>query len=196
MVPRPTDVAMTPTSIVVLSLSMSADAFAAAVGRGAAHRPGLLGAMRTGLVFGAVEALTPLLGWSLGLVAAGFVTAVDHWIAFVLLGAVGTRMALDALSRRRGDGQGPGRGLAALLATAVGTSIDAAAVGISLAFLQANILVIAAAIGVATFTMASLGMLVGRAAGTRLGRIVEFAGGLALVGLGTGILLEHTGWLA
>lgn len=187
---------MTPTSIAVLSLSMSADAFAAAVGRGAAHRPGLLGAMRTGLVFGAVEALTPLLGWSLGLVASGFVTAVDHWIAFGLLGVVGVRMALDAVRRQGGDAGAPRRGLTALLATAVGTSIDAAAVGISLAFLQANILLIAASIGLATFAMASLGMLVGRAAGARLGRIVEFAGGLALVGLGTGILLEHTGWLA
>lgn len=193
---------MTPTSIAVLSLSMSADAFAAAVGRGAAQRPGLLAALRTGLVFGTIEAITPLIGWSLGLAASGFITAVDHWIAFGLLGAVGLRMTVDGsrgLRRDRaagGDGARPRRkGVLALLATAVGTSIDAAAVGVTLAFLQANILAIAMAIGLATFAMASLGMLIGRAVGARLGSVAEILGGLALLALGIGILAEHTGVL-
>ncbi|GHD42644.1 putative manganese efflux pump MntP [Thalassobaculum fulvum] len=190
---------MTPTSIAVLSLSMSADAFAAAVGRGAAHRPSLFGAMRTGLVFGAIEAVTPLLGWSLGLAASGFVAAVDHWIAFGLLGLVGLRMAFDGsrrLSAAPSDRQpAVRRGLLPLLATAVGTSIDAAAVGVSLALLQADILAIAAAIGLATFAMASLGMMVGRAVGARLGNVAEIAGGLGLVALGSAILLDHTGML-
>ena len=80
---------VTPAAILVLSLSMSADAFAAAVGRGAAHRPTLPAAIKAGLVFGVIEATTPLIGWGLGRLAAEFVEQIDHWIAFGLLGLVG-----------------------------------------------------------------------------------------------------------
>ena len=186
---------MTPLSIVVLSLSMSADACAAAIGRGAVHRPTVPAAVRAGLVFGTIEAITPVIGWMLGLAASTYVTAIDHWIAFVLLGIVGGKMAIEALRR---DGaphvEAPtGKARIALIATAIGTSIDAAAVGVTLAFLNANIVVIALSIGLATFSMATLGMLIGRAVGARFGSIVEFIGGLALIGFGTKILLEHTG---
>ena len=87
---------MTPLAIAVLSLSMSADAFAAAVGRGAAHRPDFATTVRNGLVFGVIEAITPLIGWGLGVMAAGFVEQVDHWIAFGLLGAVGGKLLWEA----------------------------------------------------------------------------------------------------
>ena len=80
---------MTPGAIAVLSLSMSTDAFAAAVGRGASHRPDWRSAVKAGAVFGVIEAITPLIGWALGLIAAGFVEKVDHWIAFGLLAVVG-----------------------------------------------------------------------------------------------------------
>lgn len=187
---------MTPLSIAVLALSMSADACAAAIGRGAAHRPTLPAALRTGLVFGTVEAITPLIGWSLGLAASSFVTEIDHWIAFILLGVVGAKMAIEGFTRGAGDaGRPAGTGRLALLATAVGTSIDAAAVGVTLALLQANILVIALAIGCATFTLATIGLLVGRAVGARFGAIVEVLGGIALIVLGAKILAEHTGYL-
>lgn len=89
------------------------------------------------------------------------------------------------------DNPPKGRSLAALMATAVGTSIDAMAVAISLAFLQVNIVIVAVAIGLATFVMSSGGMLVGRLVGHRLGRLAELIAGLALCGLGTMILLEH-----
>lgn len=187
---------MTPLSIAVLALSMSADACAAAIGRGAAHRPTLPVALRTGLVFGTVEAITPLIGWSLGFAASSFVTEIDHWIAFILLAVVGGKMAIEGLSRDKDDAAPPAStGRLALLATAIGTSINAAAVGVTLALLQANILVIALAIGCATFTLATIGLLVGRAVGARFGAIVEVLGGIALVVLGTKILAEHTGYL-
>ena len=76
---------------------------------------------------------------------------------------------------------------------AVGTSIDAAAVGVGLAFIGANIWVIAASIGVTTFLLTTIGMLIGRAVGQRFGKIAELLGGLALVALGLMILLEHLG---
>nr|WP_312053471.1 manganese efflux pump MntP family protein [Brevundimonas diminuta] len=194
---------MSPVAIAVLSVSMSADAFAAAIGRGAQHRPTVSQALRSGLVFGVIEAITPLVGFALGVAAAGFVAAIDHWIAFGLLGAVGAKMIWEALKREEeaveaenASGKAASRGLLALVATAVGTSIDAGAVGVGLALLDANIWLIAACIGFTTFALATLGLLVGKAAGTRLGKIVELVGGVALIALGLKILLEHLGVLA
>ncbi|MNU76548.1 putative manganese efflux pump MntP [compost metagenome] len=191
---------MTPVAIAILSLSMSADAFAAAIGRGAQHRPTLPQALRSGLVFGVIEAITPLIGFALGVAAASFVAAIDHWIAFGLLGAVGGKMIWEALKPddeanedETATGRAASRGLVALIATAVGTSIDAGAVGVGLALLGANIWLIAACIGFTTFALATLGLLIGKAAGRRLGKIVELVGGVALIALGLKILLEHLG---
>lgn len=182
---------MAPFSILILAFSMSVDAFAAAVGRGAAlGRPRFSEALRTGAVFGLVEAVTPLIGWAAGVAASGFVQAIDHWIAFGLLSAVGVRMIHAAIWPTE-TAAPVSRSLGVLLATAVGTSLDAMAVGVSLAFLEVNILVIALAVGGATFLMASGGMLVGRLIGASLGRLAEAVAGLALIGLGVKILIEH-----
>ena len=82
-----------------LSLAMSTDAFAAAVGKGAAlHKPKLREALRTGLIFGVIEGSTPLIGWLAGRVAAPYVAAWDHWIAFVLLGTIGALMIRAGLT--------------------------------------------------------------------------------------------------
>ena len=186
---------MTPGAIAVLSLSMSTDAFAAAVGRGASRRPDWRSAVKAGAVFGVIEAITPLIGWTLGLLAAGLVEQIDHWIAFGLLGAVGGKMIWEALKPAEAeDNAAPARsGPWALIAMAIGTSIDAAAVGVGLAFLGANIWVIALSIGFTTFILTTIGMLIGRAVGARFGKAAEFVGGVALIALGTMILLEHLG---
>jgi putative Mn2+ efflux pump MntP len=185
---------MTPMSIAVLSLSMSADAFAASVGRGAAHRPPFATAVRNGLVFGLIEAITPVIGWSLGLVAAGFVERVDHWIAFCLLGAVGLKMIREAFQPVATDLDATmKRGLIALVATAIGTSIDAAAVGVGMAFIGANIWIIAAAIGFTTFVATTIGMLIGKVVGARFGKWAEGLGGVALIAIGVSILVDHLG---
>jgi putative Mn2+ efflux pump MntP len=197
-VARPVEiVAMAPLSIVLLSLSMSADAFAASIGRGAATRPSMAGTFKGALVFGTIEAITPLIGWSLGLATSSFIGAVDHWVAFALLAAVGGKMIFEALrSDRTADAGAGDRGTLTLIATAIGTSLDAAAVGVSLALIGANIVVIALSIGLATFTVTAIGQMIGRAAGARLGRTVEMMGGVVLIGIGTLILLEHTGHIA
>jgi putative Mn2+ efflux pump MntP len=189
---------MTPLAILVLSLSMSADAFAAAVGRGAAHRPSRPEAVKAGLVFGAIEATTPVIGWAMGRLAADYVEAIDHWIAFALLGLVGAHMIRESFAppEAEGDGATPKKaGKFALVATAIGTSIDAAAIGVGLAFINANIWIIAAAIGLTTFLCTTIGMLIGARIGVRFGKLAERVGGLALIVLGTFILLEHLGVL-
>jgi len=164
----------------------------ASVGRGAAGlRPSVTQALRTGLIFGTIEALTPLIGWAAGTAANQYVVAIDHWIAFALLAAVGLHMALGA--QRNTAGQAPASNLAATVVTAIGTSIDAMAVGVSLAFLEVNILVVALTIGFTTTLMSTAGMLTGRFLGQRFGRIAEILGGLALIALGAAILTDHLG---
>ncbi|SHL66716.1 manganese efflux pump MntP [Roseibium suaedae] len=182
---------MSPISIGVLAISMSIDAFIASVGKGAAmRRPSLSHALRTGAIFGVVEAITPLVGWAAGVAASRYVAAVDHWIAFCLLAAVGVRMVLEAWTREEEQDAAP-LSLWTTVVTAVGTSLDAMAVGVSLAFLHVNIFLIAFAIGAATMVMSSTGMLAGRFLGQRFGRIAETFGGCALCGLGAWILFEH-----
>lgn len=184
---------MAPFTIGLLAMSMSVDAFAASIGRGASTaRRGLAAILATGLTFGIIEAITPLIGWGLGMVASRYVEAVDHWIAFGLLASVGLHMAWHALTAE--EAATPRRGGRwALLATAIGTSLDAMAVGASLAFLDVNILVIAAAIGLATMAMSTLGLVLGRLLGQRFGRGTEVLGGVVLVIVGLTILYEHLG---
>lgn len=190
---------MTPAAIALLSVSMSTDAFAAAVGRGAAHRPTVPAAVRAGMVFGVIEAVTPVIGWSVGLIAADFVEAIDHWIAFILLALVGAHMIHEALQAEddAADDSRPRRsGPVALVATAIGTSIDAAVIGVGLALIGANIWIVAASIGVSTFILTTIGMLIGSRVGARFGKKAELLGGIVLIGLGLMILVDHLGLLA
>jgi manganese efflux pump family protein len=187
---------MSPFSIAVLAFGMSIDALIVSVGRGAVRTPRLGEAVRAGFVFGAVEATTPLVGWFAGMAAARYVAAIDHWIAFALLGAVGGQMLLQALRNDAAEAVAGGRtSLVALLATAFGTSIDAMAVGVSLALLDVDIVIIAAAIGATTFVMSTGGMIFGSLIGQRFGRWAGGFGGIALIALGTSILGEHLSWI-
>lgn len=184
---------MFPISIGVLAVGMSIDALIASLGRGASQtRPSLGTALRTGAVFGVVEMITPLIGWCLGTVASRYVQAFDHWIAFGLLGAVGAHMAWNAVARHPETApDAKSSTVLPLIVTAIGTSLDAMAVGVSLAFLEVNIIAIAFAIGLATMTLSTTGMLVGHYLGARFGRYAEVFGGLALISLGALILHEH-----
>lgn len=173
---------------------MSSDAFAAAVGKGTAlQKPRWSEALRTGAIFGVIEAITPLIGWALGLAAADYVKAWDHWIAFVLLLMLGGRM-LWAAVRKPDEVQiekPSSHGFWLLAVTGFSTSIDAMAVGVGLAFLDVNILPVAIAIGFATFAMVTIGVMVGRVLGNLAGRWAEAIGGLLLIGIGSMILYEH-----
>src|SRR3954471_25063944 len=174
--------------VVLLALSMSTDAFAAAVGKGARlDRPGLGEALRTGLIFGSIETATPLLGWAMGKAASRYIAAFDHWIAFTILAMVGGKMIWDALRREPDEEKPRSHSLAVLALTAVGTSIDALAVGVTLAIIGANIVVNALAIGTATFVMVTIGMLTGRYLGQKFGHYAEAAGCVVLILIGIAI---------
>ncbi len=188
-----------PISIVLLGLAMSTDAFAAAVGKGAAMaRPRLPDALRAGIVFGVIETITPAVGWLLGTTAASYVTEWDHWLAFGLLGALGLVMiwrglrdGADAPAEADPQASPERTSLLSLAVTGFATSIDAMAVGVSLAFVDTPIVIIVVAIGLSTTIMVTIGVMVGRLLGAAVGRKAEIAGGLILVGVGSAILYQH-----
>ena len=179
----------------VLSLAMSTDAFAAAVGKGAAlHRPQWREALRTGLIFGVIEGLTPVIGWALGQVAAPHVSAWDHWIAFTLLGLLGVRMIRAGLAEPEALVNKPAsHSFWVLVVTGFATSIDAMIVGVGLAIMGADIVMTALAIGVSTFVMVTIGVMLGRVLGQIAGRRAEVLGGIVLIGIGCLILYQHIG---
>jgi putative Mn2+ efflux pump MntP len=178
---------------ILLAFAMSTDAFAAAIGKGASfHKPRLADALRTGLIFGVIETLTPLAGWLLGAVASRYVVAWDHWLAFTLLSVLGVVMIRNGLQPQETQERQPGKpSFWALALTGLATSIDAMAVGVSLAFIDNNILVTAGAIGLATMVMVTVGVMLGRLLGNVVGKRAEILGGIVLIGIGTTILFEH-----
>jgi manganese efflux pump family protein len=181
---------MNPLMTLALAFSMSADAFAAALGKGAAlEKPCFGDAVRAGLVFGTVEAITPVVGWCAGVTASRFISAFDHWIAFVVLCAIGGKMLWDSLRDREKLTR---HSLTVLVSTAIGTSIDAMAVGVTLALIEANIAVAALAIGTTTFALATLGIMAGRIVGAKFGRLAEALGGIILIVIGIRILVGHS----
>lgn len=182
------------SATLLLAFGMSMDAFAASIGKGATlHKPKFSEAVRTGLIFGAIETLTPLVGWGLGMLASQFVLEWNHWIAFILLVFLGGRMIIEGFRGESDEAcEAPRRhGFWLLVTTAFATSLDAMAVGVGLAFLQVSIVTTALAIGCATFIMSTLGIMVGRFIGPLLGKRAEILGGIVLFGIGSEILWSH-----
>lgn len=143
--------------------------------------------------FGLFQAAMPVVGWLAGRSVREYIESWDHWVAFTLLAVIGGKAILDAL---RGDDDGrrvpdPTRGLSLVLLS-VATSIDALAVGLSLALLDVTIWYPATVIGVVTAALTVCGMLIGARVGRRFGRRVRVVGGLILIAIGAKILVEHT----
>ena len=152
-------------------------------------------ALRAGVIFGTIEGLTPIIGWLLGLAAAQYISAWDHWIAFILLGVLGLHMIYAGLKPESDGGAANAtkrmHGFWSLAATGLATSIDAMVVGVGLAFLDVNIGVVALVIGLTTLVMVTLGIMLGRILGRLAGKRAEIMGGLMLIAIGTTILHEH-----
>ena len=180
-------------ALLLLAFSMSTDAFAAAVGKGASlNRPRFFEALRMGVIFGTIEAITPVIGWLIGKSAASYVEAWDHWVAFFLLLALGLHMVYEGFRPRGEEVDKPSRqSFFKVSLTALGTSIDAMAVGVGLAFIDVNIWLAAVLIGLATTLMVTLGVMLGRFVGAVIGHWAEMFGGITLIGVGFWILLSH-----
>ena len=184
---------MNPIALLLLAFAMSTDAFAAAIGKGASlKKPQFSEALRMGLIFGSIEAITPLIGWLMGKSAAVYVQAWAHWIAFFLLVALGLHMIYEGLKPSSEAVEKPTKhSFLKVSLTALGTSIDAMAVGVGLAFINVNIWIAAGLIGLATTLMVTLGVMIGGAVSSLLGNRAEVFGGFTLIGVGVWILSGH-----
>lgn len=172
----------------VLAVGMSMDAFAASVAKGAQQKTTIPIAVKTGLIFGVSEAITPIVGYFLGVWSHDLVKDYDHWVSFALLSGLGAYFIYEAFFERQDSTPSH---WAKTWATAFATSIDALIIGISLAFMGANIWLSALMIGATSTTMASFGVLIGARIGDKIGNKAQIFGGIMLMVIGTFILCTH-----
>lgn len=180
------------SELIIIAIGVSMDAFAVSICKGLSVRSlQPKHACLTALWFGGFQALMPLIGYFLGVSFADFVSSVDHWIAFVLLGIIGGNMIKESFSKDECE-YTPDFSFRTMLSLAVATSIDALAIGVSFAFLRVNIWTSVLIIGLTTGAFSAVGVVVGKWFGCRYKSKAEFAGGFILVAMGLKILLEHT----
>lgn len=183
---------MPPWVLLATAVGLSMDACAVSASRAlCANTPSWRHAVAMGLVFGLFQGLMPYLGWALGATAHHWIAAYDHWIIFIVLVGVGGKMIWEAL---RGDDGAACSGWPSsgqLLMLGVATSIDALAVGVGLAAMGQSPVIPALVIGGVTAVLATGAALGGRMLGARFGTWAEIGGGLLLIGIGTGILVQH-----
>lgn len=178
--------------ILLIAVGLSMDAFAVAIGKGLSVKKVIpRQALITGLWFGGFQALMPVVGYYLGSTFSSVVAHIDHWIAFILLGLIGANMIREAYSGESCEVD-PDFSTRSMLLLAIATSIDALAVGVSLAFLGVPILGAALAIGITTFLFSVAGIRIGNIFGCHYKSKAEMVGGVVLVVMGLKILLEHT----
>ena len=182
----------------ILAVGLSMDAFAVSVCKGLAMKKAPAKAMVIcGAWFGGFQALMPLIGYYLGTLFIDAISAIDHWIAFALLALIGINMLREALGKDEGE-ETPDADLSVktMFVMAIATSIDALAVGISLAMAGvSNIYLAVLLIGATTFVLSAVGVKVGSVFGSRYEQKAEVVGGIILILLGLKILLEHLGVL-
>lgn len=182
-------------SVVLIAVGLAMDAFAVALCKGLAmKRPDIRSILVIGVWFGFFQALMPAIGYLLGSSFYGYIADYDHWIAFILLLIIGLNMIREALSGEE-EGVDDSIGFRTMLVLAIATSIDALAVGISLAMTGDDIVVSAVLIGVITFAISAVGVKIGSVFGDRFGSKAELVGGVILILIGFSILLEHLGFL-
>ena len=176
-----------------MAIALAMDAFAVAICKGLTVKkikPRHL--LITGLYFGGFQALMPLIGYLLGANFSQYIESVDHWIAFALLGIIGANMIRESFSKDE-ELHTDDFSFKSMLPLAVATSIDALAVGVTLAFLKVNVASSVSLIGVITFLISAAGIWLGRKLGFKFKSKAEFLGGAILVFMGIKIVLEHLG---
>ena len=184
--------------LLLLAVGVSMDAFAVSICKGLAMKKAdARGLCIVGGWFGGFQALMPLIGFFLGTLFAAAIEAVDHWVAFALLGIIGVNMLHDAFSGCECETVEADLSVKTMFVMAVATSIDALAVGISLA-MAGNVDIFSAVIfiGLTTGLFSAFGVKIGSVFGRRFEKKAQMAGGIILILLGLKILLEHLGIIA
>ena len=179
--------------VFLIGIGLAMDAFAVSVCKGLSMRTlEWKKAITVALYFGVFQALMPAIGYFLGTTFESYVTSIDHWIAFILLGFIGGKMIKESFEKDR-EKANDSVDFKTMVVLAIATSIDALAVGITFAFLKTNILVATSVIGIITFILSIVGVKIGNEFGSKYENKAEFTGGLILIIIGTKILLEHLG---
>lgn len=177
--------------IVGIAVGLAMDAFAVAIAAGIKLAPvGRRQTFRLAFHFGLFQAMMPLLGWMAGASIAAHIHAVDHWMAFALLGYVGIKMLWESRREKSAAASDPTRGWM-LVGLSVATSIDALAVGLSMALLEVSIWIPSLVIGLVAAAFTTVGILGGSRLGRRWGRLAEAAGGCVLLAIGVKVLADH-----
>ncbi len=180
------------TEIVLIACGLAMDAFAVSIAAGTSGRlSGKRAIFRLSFHFGLFQAMMPVIGWYMGIHIAALISAMDHWIAFALLLFVGLRMIIGGFETESETfTKDPSRGTS-LVMLSVATSIDALAVGLSLAMLRINIWYPSAVIGIVTAALSVAGIHAGKTLGRKFGSRMEIIGGGILILIGCRILLTH-----
>lgn len=183
-------------SIVLTAIGLSMDAFAVSLTTGLkiAKEERKKVALKAGVYFGCFQAIMPLIGWGLGIKFTKYIENIDHWIAFFLLVIVGGKMLIDSLKGEEND-EIDVQSNKRFLILAIATSIDALAVGVSIAFLNINISTVIAIIGIITCILSMIAVYIGKAFGEVLKDKAGILGGIILILIGFEILIEHLGLL-
>jgi putative Mn2+ efflux pump MntP len=182
-------------SLFLIAVGLSMDAFAVSICKGLAMKKiTLKKACIVGLWFGLFQAIMPTIGYLLGSQFEKYITAIDHWIAFVLLVFIGASMLKEAFSKDE-EKADDSLDFKTMFMLAVATSIDALAVGVTFAFLNVQIIPAVSFIGIITFTLSVAGVKIGNVFGTKYKSKAEAVGGIILIGMGIKILLEGIGIL-
>ena len=182
-------------TVLLLAVGLSMDAFAVSICKGLAVRKVTIRTMViVGLWFGVFQGVMPVIGYVAGSAFYDLISEYDHWIAFILLFLIGANMIREALSDED-EGVDDNLGFRTMLLLAIATSIDALAVGISLAMTGDGIVEPALIIGVVTMIISMFGVWIGSRFGDRYGKKAELVGGVILILIGLRIVLEHTGFI-
>jgi len=186
---------MSTLTIVLIAFGLSMDAFAVSVTNGIMLKQvKLREPLKVGFFFGAFQAIMPLIGWLVGIKFQKYITSFDHWIAFLLLSFIGGKMLYESI--KSGDKNEGEEDFSlenkTLLLLAIATSIDALVVGVSFAFLNVSIYESIFIIGIITFIICFIGVLIGKKCGALLKNNAEIIGGIVLIIIGLKILNEHT----
>ncbi len=179
-------------AVFLIALSLALDAFAVSVSCGISV-PGFSWrqGFKLGCWFGGFQFAMPLIGWFFGSSVSAYIESLDYLLAFILLSLIGGHMIREALTGGESKQTVTELTVKRLTMLAVATSIDALAVGVPLAFMEVNILLSAAVIGVVAFILSVLGGLLGKRLGILFRRRAAIVGGLVLIGIGVKMLAEH-----
>jgi manganese efflux pump family protein len=188
---------MSTIAIILIALGLSADALAVSITTGVLlKKTTIKSALKVGTYFGVFQAIMPFIGWALGIKLSDYITKMDHWIALLLLCFIGGKMIYESIKENNEECEESQRknpvGNKTLLVLAIATSIDALAVGISFACLNESIAKPIVIIGLITFVLCFIGVLIGKSCGDLLKNHAKVFGGIILIAIGLKIFIEHT----